>query len=190
MESSAELEAAARSVRADLGLDDLLGAIGEPHLVGSAALGLMVWPDLDMTVVCDRLDVAELHRAAGTLIEHPKVRLLTFRNDSGRWNVDPARYPDGVYWGIEYRDEQHTWNIDIWFVTDAERQPDLRHLHELAPRLTPETREAIIAVKREWAGRPEYRNSVTSFDIYTAVLDDGVRTPVEFEHHLAQRLSG
>ena len=53
-----ELVAAAAAVRADLALDDVLGALGEPHLVGSAALGLMVWPDLDITVVCDALDVA------------------------------------------------------------------------------------------------------------------------------------
>jgi hypothetical protein len=30
------------------------------------------------------------------------------------------------------------WNIDIWLVTDADRQPDLQHVGEPAPRLTPE----------------------------------------------------
>ena len=99
-----ELAEAAAVVRADLELDDVLGALGEPHLVGSAALGLMVWPDLDMTVVCDALDVAALHRAAVDLVSHPRVRQLTFRNDSGTWNSHPEKYPDGVYWGIDYRD--------------------------------------------------------------------------------------
>ncbi|MGI9645376.1 MAG: hypothetical protein ACR2O6_08725 [Ilumatobacteraceae bacterium] len=186
MDPDSDLEAAANAVRDDLDLDRLLGTIGEPHLVGSAALGLMVWPDLDMTVVCERLDPIELHLAAGTLIGHPRVRLLTFRNDSDQWNADPATYPDGIYWGVEYRDDEHTWNIDIWFVTDADRQPDLRHLRELAPRLTPETRAAIITIKREWAGRPEFRDSVTSFDIYTAVLDHDVRTLEAFAAHLEQ----
>src|SRR6187431_2959421 len=104
MVTSAELEAAAAAARADLGLDELLETLGEPHLVGSAALGLMVWPDLDMTVVCDQLDVEVLHGAATELVRHPRVRQLTFRNDSGHWNRETDKYPDGIYWGIDYRD--------------------------------------------------------------------------------------
>jgi hypothetical protein len=40
-----------------------------------------------------------------------------------------------------------------------------------------------MAIKRAWIDRPEYRKSVTSLDIYTAVLDHGVRTPAEFDRH-------
>lgn len=179
-----ELAAAAAAVRADLALDDVLGVLGEPHLVGSAALGLMVWPDLDITVVCDALDVAGLHRAAVDLVSHPRVRQLTFRNDSGSWNSHPEKYPDGVYWGIDYRDGQRSWKIDIWFVAEADRQPDLRHVEQLGRRLTAETRNAILDIKRAWVNRPEYGKTVTSFDIYTAVLDGGIRTPEEFERLL------
>jgi hypothetical protein len=142
-----DLERAAAAVRADLDLDTLLGKLGEAHLVGSAALGLMVWPDVDLTVVCDRLDVVALHHAAAALIAHPRVRQVTVRNDTGHWNTELESYPDGVYWGVDYRDEHRTWNIDIWFVTDAGRQPDLRHLVQLRARLTPETRSAIMAIK-------------------------------------------
>ncbi len=181
---SEELEAAAAAVRADLALDDVLGGLGEPRLVGSAALGLMVWPDLDLTVVCEALDVVALHRVAVDLVSHPRVRQLTFRNDSGAWNSHPEKYPDGIYWGIDYRDGRLTWNIDVWFVTDADRQPDLRHVRELAGRLTPETRSAILDIKRAWVTRPEYGTTVRSFDIYSAVLDQGIRTPEEFERYL------
>ncbi len=175
------LEDEADRVRTDLDLDSILGAVGVPHVVGSAALGLMVWPDLDVTVVCPRLDLGVIHGAARRIVEHPRVRQLTMRNDTGAWNADPAAYPDGVYWGIDYRDDRRRWNIDIWFVIDAERQPDLRHVRELAPRLAVETRQAIRTIKRAWCERPEYRTSVTSFDIYRAVLDDQVRTTAEFE---------
>jgi hypothetical protein len=179
-----ELAAAAVGVRADLALDDALAALGEPHLVGSVALGLMVWPDLDITVICDALDVPSLYLAAVGVVSHPRVRQLTFRNDSGAWNSHPEKYPDGVYWGIDYRDGNRAWNIDIWFVADADRQPDLRHVRELAPRLTPETRRAILDIKRAWVERPEYGRAVTSFDIYTAVLDRGIRTAEEFERSM------
>jgi hypothetical protein len=179
-----ELAVAAELVRADLELDDVLAGLGEPHLVGSAALGLMVWPDLDITVVCHALDIAELSRAAVVLVSHPRVRQLTLRNDSGAWNIHPDKYPDGVYWGIDYRDGQRRWKIDVWFVADADRQPDLRHVRELGPRLTPETRDAILDIKRAWVSRPEYGQTVTSFDIYTAVLDGGIRTSEEFDRSL------
>jgi hypothetical protein len=42
-------------------------------------------------------------------------------------------------------------------------------------------------VKSVWASRPEYSSVVRSFDIYTAVLDGGVRTPDDFAAWLAQR---
>ena len=93
MSTPEELAAAAVAVRDDLALDDVLAALGEPHVVGSAALDLMVWPDLDVTVVCDALDVAALHLGAADLVRHPRVRQLTFRNDSGPWNTQPEKYP-------------------------------------------------------------------------------------------------
>ena len=51
-------------------------------------------------------------------------------------------------------------------------------------RLTPETRSAILDIKRAWVNRPEFGQTVRSFDIYTAVLDGGVRTPEEFDRSL------
>jgi len=39
---------------------------------------------------------------------------------------------------------------------------------------------AILRIKEAWADRPEYGSIVRSFDIYSAVLDSGVRTPDGF----------
>lgn len=77
--------------------------------------------------------------------------------------------------------------MDIWFVDEPDRQPDLRHVRELPPRLTAETRAAILLIKSAWAGRPEYRRDVRSWDICTAVLDHQVRTPAEFTDWLRHR---
>jgi hypothetical protein len=128
--------------------------------------------------------VAALYRAAVDLVTHPPLRQLTFRNDSGSWNSQSDKYPDGVYWGIDYRDGHRRWNIDIWFVPAADLQTDLRHVRQLRRRLTPKARSAILDITRAWAERPEYGRAVTSFDIYTAVLDQGIRTPEQFERSL------
>jgi hypothetical protein len=50
-----QLQAEAATVRQDLGLDQRLSTLGEVVPVGSAALGLMVWRDLDLTMVCRSL---------------------------------------------------------------------------------------------------------------------------------------
>ena len=178
------LQAEADAVCEALRLGELLGAVGDPVRVGSSALGLMVRRDVDITVVCPDLGrpVHEaVARIGAELALHERVRQVRFRNDTGSWNTDPA-YPDGLYLGPGYRAPGGAdWTLDLWFIDEPDRQPDLAHLRTLAPRLTPQTRSAILAIKYAWAGSAEYGRSVTSYDVYRSVLDDGVRTPAEFD---------
>jgi NADP-dependent 3-hydroxy acid dehydrogenase YdfG len=178
-----ELQAEAGVVSVDLQLDQWLSAVGEPVRVGSAALGLLVRRDLDLTVVCPALDPATTEAVAqlgARLAVHPRVRQVQLRDDTGHWNTDPT-YPDGLYLGVRYRSPQGCdWNLDIWFVDQPERQPDLAHVQTMPARLTPDIRTAILQIKAAWADRPEYGTSVTSYDVYRSVLDDGVRTPQQF----------
>jgi len=178
------LQHEAASVRKQLRLDEHLAGHGEIVAVGSAALGLMVWRDLDLTVICPALDVAAVAMTGAHIAADQRVREVTFRNDTGRWNTDP-RYPDGLYLGVQCRSaDDETWKIDIWFVDQPDRQPDLAHLRELPERLTEDARAAILTIKDAWAVRPEYGRQVTSWDIYTAVLDHDVRTPKDFDEWL------
>ncbi|MEX2969135.1 hypothetical protein [Streptomyces sp. C184] len=185
------LRAEAEGVYGDLRLDELLADVGTPAIVGSAALGLMVRRDLDVDVTCERLDDAAVTSVAAVgarLAAHPRVRLVTFRNDCGTWNREPDAYPDGLYLGVECRASSGaTWNLDVWFLDNPERQSSTVHLTTMRPRLTDESRAAILEIKRAWADRPEYGTTVKSFDVYRAVLDDGVRDPARFETWVGQR---
>jgi hypothetical protein len=121
------------------------------------------------------------------LAMHPRTRRVEFRNDTGTWNTDPG-YPDGLYLGLGYRSAAGCdWKLDVWFVDDPDRQPDLTHLRTLPPRLDRGARLAILRIKTAWYARPEYGRSVRSFDVYTAVLDAGVRTPEQFNDWIASR---
>jgi hypothetical protein len=175
------LQSEADAVCGDLGLDELLSSVGRPVRVGSSALGLMVARDVDITVICPALGLAATAAVAGIgaeLAVHQRVRQVRFRDDTGRWNTDPA-YPDGLYLGLDYRSPPgHDWNLDIWFVDEPDRQPDLAHLTTLAPRLTPDARLAILRIKQAWADRGA---KVRGFDVYRSVLDDEVRTPEQFD---------
>lgn len=180
------LQADARAILADLDLLDPLAAIGRPVLTGSAALGLMVARDIDVTTLCPTLDVAPLFAIGSALATHPRVRALAIRNDTGRWNTDAA-YPDGLYWRVDYAtDAGVDWNLDLWFLAEGTSQFDLEHVRSLPPRLTTETRAAILSIKTALRDRAAGRR-IPSYEVYAAVLDHGVRTPLEFERQRAAR---
>ena len=177
------LQDEAVALRAELGIDAILGAVGEPVVVGSAALGLMTWRDLDITVVCDRLDRAAVLAVAQAIGMLPGVHAVHFRNDTGRWNTDPG-YPDGLFLGVGCTARSgDAWSLDIWFVDEPDRQPDLADIASLPARLDDEMRLAILTIKTAWCDQPAYGSEVTSHQIYAAVLDHGVRTIDEFEAH-------
>ena len=184
------LQSEAEAVVADLDLTAGLAAVGDPIRTGSSALGVMVKPDIDVTTACERLDLsvfdAVTHLAA-RLARHERVRQVTFRNDTGAWNTEPDKYPDGLFLQVQYRSSRpRDWGLDLWFVDEPQRQPDLTHLRTLLPRLTDETRAAILRIKEEWTPRPEYGREVNGTLIYEAVLDGGVRTVPDFAEWLAQ----
>lgn len=182
------LRAEAEAVLDDLDLTAALEAIGDPIRTGSSALGVMVKPDIDLTTACPALDLAAFDavtQLATRLTRHERVWQVTFRNDTGTWNAEPDMYPDGLYLQVRYRSAQpRDWSLDLWFVDRPERQPDLKQLRTLLPRLTDETRAAILRVKEEWTPRPEYGRSINGTLIYQAVLDGGVRTPPDFAEWL------
>lgn len=183
-DEQAHLQERALEVRRWLDIDQLLVPLGTVTLVGSAALGVMVARDIDLTVTVPRLNSDLLRDAASvaaTLSLDARVREVIFRNDTGQWNTDPD-YPDGLYLRAECRDDaDELWTLDIWFVDDPSRQPDLHHVRLLGPLITLTTQVSILEIKRATRGRRRDGTRLPSFDIYQAVLYRGVRTPEEFE---------
>src|SRR4029079_5148660 len=147
--------------------------------VGSSALGLMVAHDIDITTLCRSLDPGPVFDFGRRLARHSRVRRLTFRKDTGRWNTH-AVYPDGIYWLVEYvADPDVAWTLDLWFLLDGTTQFDLEHVKTLPGRLTPDTRAAILRIK-EAVYADTSRPRGPSYAIYEAVLDHGIRTPEEY----------
>lgn len=186
IEAQLRLQARADDVVSQLQLEPLLGALGRPVRVGSSAMALMVRRDIDITVICAALDehvvkaVAEL--GAGLLRRTSAVASVRLRNDTGTWNVEPDKYPDGLYLGVTVRDgDGEMWTLDIWFVDQPDRQPDLAHLKTLLPRLTDEHRYTILGIKQALAERPKGAVSIPSALVYEAVVDHGIGTVAEFE---------
>lgn len=182
----AALQAQADALVSRLDLVETLSRIGRPVRVGSSAMGLMVRRDIDITVICPRLDRQTLDAfaaiGAGLMMRDEIIGAVRFRNDSGGWNADPAAYPDGFYLGLTARDTAGLdWTFDIWAVDDPARQPDLRHLETLQPRLTDASRTTIVAIKQALIARSDGRPAVPSISVYEAVLDHAVTDIAQFD---------
>lgn len=192
IQSQRQLQAEADEVVEELQLDQLLGSIGRPIRVGSSAMGLMVRRDIDITVVCRTLDEPTLKQfselAALLMQKRTNVSAVRFRNDCGAWNVEPEKYPDGLYLGLTVQNRKGAiWTLDIWVIDQPTRQPDLAHLETLLPRITQEHRRSILQIKWLLADRPKSTNSVPSAFVYEAVIDSDVRTIEQFDAWLNNR---
>ena len=162
----------------DSGLRDVLDSYGEVHVVGSYALDLMTWRDLDIHVVRDPLDRAEFFALGARLADLLKPPRMHFRDETV---AHTAGLPAGFYWGIYLGDERKgAWKIDIWATTRAGFAGPHAYTTRLLERLTPTSREAILRIKSRCWQHPGYRKAFTSADVYNAVLDRGVTSIEEF----------
>ena len=191
-EAQKRLQAEADEIVRDLQLEHLLGSIGQPIRVGSSAMGLMVRRDIDITIVCPRLDAATLKAfaeiGAELMRKTASVESVRFRNDTGAWNKEPTKYPDGLYLGLTIRAaNEAVWTFDIWAVDQPGRQPDLAHLKNLLPRITTAHREAILRIKQVLADRPKGTDAIPSALVYEAVVDHGIQTIEQFERWYRER---
>lgn len=124
-------------------------------------------------------DGVRLHYVTGGPVDGPLVVLLH--------DTDP-KYPDGLYLGLQYHSARgRDWTLDLWFVDEPRYQPDLAHLRDLLPALTAERRATILAIKHARSSLPEHRAQTTSYSVYRAVLEDGVRTPEQFDQWLSHK---
>ena len=95
------------------GLHRLLAQYGEVHPVGSYALHLMVWRDLDLYLLAPDITVDTffgLGRQIAKLLDAPRMH---YRDE--RSGHTPGLPRDGLYWGIYLDDERAgAWKIDLW----------------------------------------------------------------------------
>ena len=182
--SSDQIEAEANRIL-DSGLSGLLAEHGEVHLVGSYALRLMTWRDLDIHIVQEAADINRFFELGGQIARLLHPHRMHFRDESLARTAD---LPQGFYWGVYLGDERRgAWKIDIWQTNGQGFESVRRFSDGISHRLDTATRQAILAIKAACWTHPEYRRGFTSADIYSAVLDRGVRDIGGFWTDVRQR---
>ncbi|GAA2862759.1 hypothetical protein Acy02nite_53300 [Actinoplanes cyaneus] len=161
-----ELQAEARDVLT------LLEPLGQVVPTGSYVSGLMVWRDLDVMLLGGPgFTPADVLALLGKAVGIPGVTGFAYRDERGGEKRD-ERYHVTITLG--------EWRVDLSIWLNDDHADSSAWHRELAERLSDEERQAILAIKTIWHQRPEYPDEVSGWDIYRAVLDDGVRTAVEF----------
>jgi hypothetical protein len=186
------LQAEARDVLADLDRFGLFDNVGPPLLAGSYVSGLMCWRDLDIMVLggadFSPQDVLLLLQRA---VDVPGVVGFEYRDERGPRCPTTAARDERYHVPVTLHRESGTWRVDlsVWL---HDPHANLTAWHEtLRDTITDEQRAAVLRIKDVWHRLPSYPDQISGLEIYTAVLDAGVRSPEQFagwlaDHGLAQ----
>lgn len=159
----------AQSILAQLQLVERWSAFGSPIIVGAAAYGLVVAPDIDIEIFCNRPKIEDGFEVLRACALHPRVLKARFANKLNE--------PDmGLYWQLRYQHEDgEEWKIDMWSMAYDHPGPTSTSLVEpMKQTLTDETRRTILELKEQALLDPLLQCG--SIYIYRAVLDDGIRS--------------
>ena len=162
----------------------------QPMIVGSVALDLMTWRDIDIYVPLDPAErdrfVAVLPPIVAALGATGHVAYRVTYNDE--WFRPRGDYGRGYYFGLRVAAaEGAEWKIDLWAWDPPVYEEKLRDFAALDERLRRADRGLILRLKSEAQGLPGFRDRVTSYDIYQFVLDEAGKTLGELEDYCAER---
>jgi hypothetical protein len=180
------LQAEAREVLSELSLATLFADVGPLLLTGSFVSGLMCWRDIDVMVLAGGdFSPQDVLALAQRIVGQVAVTSLEYHDERGP-RCPTAQVRDERY-HVPFTVERagQSWRIDLTlWLHDAHLNVTRWH-EELRERITPGQRSAVLRIKDVWHRRPDYPDQVGGLDIYTAVIDDGVRTPDQFAAWLA-----
>jgi hypothetical protein len=169
----------------DSGLRQVLTDFGEVHIIGSYALHLMAWRDLDIHIVRRVVDPITFFDLGGRIASLLKPHRMHYRDETVA--ATPG-LPKGLYWGVYLGDERDgAWKIDVWVSEPEIFESTRAYCEQIAARLSESSRPTILRIKSACWRHPEYRRRFSSSDIYSAVLEHGVTNIEGFWAFLKER---
>ena len=182
------LQEEAREVLATLDLAAVVADIGPLLLAGSFVSGLMCWRELDvMVLVGDDFSPQDVMRLLERIVGQTGAVSLEYHDERGPRCVTGQVRDERYHVPFTVERAGHSWQIDLTLWLHDAHVNVTRWHEELRERITAEQRSAVLRIKEVWHRRPSYPDQVGGLDIYTAVIDDGVRTPRQFATWLSQR---
>jgi len=162
-----------------------LNKYGDAYSVGSVALDLMTWRDIDLEVICEKEpsknDAIDVARYLFNIDGFRKVSPIDYSDGDG------IKKPKGLYIGAEYIDlDKNKWKVDVWLLATSLARTKEK-TEEIRNDLTPEYKEIILDIKSQVHDHPLYRKKIVSVDIYDAVIKNGVKNLDDFKKYLEDK---
>ena len=160
----------------DFGLLNELKNYGTPYIVGSYAMDLMAWNDLDIYVSNESMSIEKLY-------EFTSFILRTFHPV---WYEAKKEVSDGkTAWFHGYETEilGELCNVDIWFFDKETITKALDFSKIIKQKLlaNPELKEVVINIKQLLIENEQYGfDKFSSMDVYKAVFENNVRSYKDF----------
>jgi hypothetical protein len=197
--SSEELRAKAAELRTEafrlIDALDLLQSVrtafGTVAVVGSVDLDLMVWADID---VYTRLEANEAQRFLALLPAlYARAENQDFASVRANFNDEYRRpgnpYGRGLYCGMKILGPERgrVWKLDLWAWDDVTFEEKLSEHRRLAADLARVDRDLVLQIKEAVYRRPEYRDTLTSMDVYAFAIQGSGRTLHDFDRFIARK---
>ena len=185
------LQAEAAELLDGLNLAGLVADIGPLLLAGSFVSGLMSWREIDVMLLAGPdFSAADVLRLLARIVARAPVTALEYHDERGAQCVTGQRRDERYHVPMTVPWAGAAWRVNLTLWLHDPHHNVTRWHEELRERITAGQRRAVLRIKDEWHRRPDYPDQVSGLEIYTAVLDAGVRTPAEFAAWLARRAAG
>jgi hypothetical protein len=182
------LRAEAAALIDELDRSGAFSDIGPLEVTGSYVSHLMCWRDLDfgLLVGADYSPRDVLHLIS-RIIELPGVVGFDYRDERGDRSPTGLAKEERYHLPFLLDRGGNMWRVDLTlWLHDIHDNVTAWH-HELRRKITDEQRAAVLRIKDVWFRLPSYPDQIGGFEIYTAVIDDSVRTLEEFRRWLVDR---
>jgi hypothetical protein len=172
----------------ELGVSGVFRDPGPLEVTGSYISQLMCWREVDLGLLVGAgyspRDVLDL---ISKILELSGVVGFDYRDEradrSPTGLVKEERYH--VPFQIERRGSVWQLDLSLWL---HDLHQNVTGWHQaLRHKITDEQRAAVLRIKDVWFRLPSYPAQIGGLEIYTAVIEQGVRTPEEFRVWLADR---
>ena len=181
IKKSEDLCKTANDILAKTNAVEIFSKLGKVEIIGSLRLKMMYRLDIDLLVISEKIEKSKAQEITKQFLDTGIFQTIALAD----YQTFPAfDLPLGFYWELIIPYDNLNWKFDVWYLKPEEKYTDMVlssiKRFESALAKNPEKSETILKIKEAYFDGVKYRDKVKSFDIYTAVLENGVNSVEEF----------
>lgn len=162
---SQKIKSTAQEILSNIDLINILSKYGEVIVGGSLKYDLMWEPDIDICVICD-----DTRQSSISALKEVIDLRLSQKYEYGDFVRFPRdKRPKSYILNLILPLNDQKWEIEIWFFNKyPEQQLEIDNL--VAERLTDETKQTILEMKKRRDESGNSKHQISSTEIYKQVL--------------------